>query len=90
MADVTMKTFEFRIAVVLEPNIAAERRSFFRWLGSFLDVSKQTVILDPNIDRASRGASGSGRCDSSQVDFLAEFDLIDRYLLDHPRREMWT
>ena len=29
VADVTVKTFEFRIATVHAPNIAAERRSFF-------------------------------------------------------------
>ena len=40
VADVAVKTFEFRIAVVYAPNIAAERRVFFRRLGSFLDASK--------------------------------------------------
>ena len=73
VADVAVKTFEFRIA-------AAERRAFFRRLGSFLDAS--------NIDRVGRGAIGSGRYDSSLVNFLAEFDLIDWYRLDHPGREM--
>ena len=97
VADVAVKTFEFRIAAVHAPGTAAERRPFFRRLGSFLDASKRTVlvgdwnaILDPNIDRAGRGASGSGRCDSSLVNFLAELDLIDRYRLDHPEKEMWT
>ena len=97
IADVAVKTFEFRIAAVHAPDIASERRPFFRRLESFLDASKRTalvgdwnVILDPNIDRAGRGASGSGRCDSSLVNFLVEFDLIDRYRLDHPGREMWT
>ena len=46
------------------------------------------AILDPNIDRASRDASGMGRCDSL-VDFVAKCDLIDKYRLDHPGREMW-
>ena len=32
--------------------------------------------------------SAYGR-ESSLIDFLAEFDLIDRFHLDHPRREMW-
>ena len=66
-------------------------------MGSILDASKRTVlmgdwntILDPNIDKAGRGASGSGKCDNSLVNFLTEFDLIDRYRLDHPGREMWT
>ena len=97
VADVAVKTFEFRIAAVHARNTSAERRPFFRRLGSFLDASKRAVlvgdcnaILDPNIDRAGRGASGSGRCDNSLVNFLAEFDLIDRYRLDHPGREMWT
>ena len=96
VADVTMKTFEFRIAAVYAPNSAAERRPILRRLGSFLDASKRTVlvgdwnaILDPNIDRASRGASRLVWCDSGLSDFLTEFDLIDRYRLDHPGREMW-
>ena len=97
VADVAVKTVEFRIAEVHAPSTAAERRSFFRCLGSFLDASKRTVlvsdwnaILDLNIDRVGRGANGSGRCDSSLVKFLAEFDLIDRYRLDHTEWEMWT
>ena len=97
MADVAVKTFEFRIAVVHAPNIAAEICVFFRWLGSFLDDSKWTVlvgdwnaILDPKIDRAGRGASGLARCESGLSDLLTEFDLVDRYRLDHPGREMWT
>ena len=97
MAYVAVKTLEFRIAVVYAPNIAGERRLFFRRLGSFLDASKRAVlvgdwnaILDPNVNRAGRGASGSARCDSSLFDFLTEFDLIDRYRLDHSGREMWT
>ena len=95
MANIAVKTFDFRIAVVHAPSTAAERRPFFRRLGSFLDASKRTVlvgdwnaILDPKINGAGRGASGSGRCDSSLINFLAEFDLIDRYRLDHPGREM--
>ena len=97
MADVAVKTFEFRIAAVHVPNFAAERRSFFRRLGSFLDASRRTVlvedwnaILDPSIDRASQGACGLAKCDSGLSDFLTEFDLIDRYCLDHRGREMWT
>ena len=91
VADVAMKTFEFPIAAVYLHNSAATRRHFLWRLGLFLDASKWTVlvgdwnvILDPNIDRASRGASGLVRCNSSLSDFLTEFDLIDRYHLDHP------
>ena len=45
VADVAVKTFEFRVAAVHAPNTAAERRSFFRRLGSFLDASKRTVLV---------------------------------------------
>ena len=89
-----MKTFKFRIAAVHVPNSIAERRSFLRRLGSFLDAPKRTVlvgdwnaILDPNLDRAGRGASGVARCDSALSDFLTEFEW---FRLDHPGREMWT
>ena len=41
VADIDVKTFEFRIAAVYAPNIAGERRLFFRRLGSFLDASKR-------------------------------------------------
>ena len=30
------------------------------------------------------------RCDSALSDFLTEFELVDRFCLDHPGREMWT
>ena len=95
--DVAMKTFKFQIAAVHVPNSAAERCSYLRRLGSFLDASRRTVlvgdwnaILDPNIDRAGWGASSWARCDSGLSDFLTEFDRVDRYHLDHPEREMWT
>ena len=97
VADVAVKTFEFRIEGVHVPNATAERRSFLRRLGSFLDAWKRTVlvgdwnaILDSNIDRAGRGASSVARCDSALSDFLTEFELVDRFRLDHPGREMWT
>ena len=48
------------------------------------------AILDPNIDMAGRGASSLARSDSGLSDFLTEFDLVDRYCLNHPGREMWT
>ena len=47
------------------------------------------AILDPKVDKGGWGASGLGRCESSLIDFLAEFDLIDRFHLDHPGREVW-
>ena len=45
VADVAVKTFKFRIAAVHVPNSIAERRSFLRRLGSFLDASKRTVLV---------------------------------------------
>ena len=97
VADVAVKTFEFRIAVVHVPNTTAERRSFLRRLRSFLDASKRTVlvgdwnaILDPNTDRAGRGANSVVRCDNALSDFLTEFELVDRFRLGHPGWEMWT
>ena len=58
VADVSVKSFEFRVAVVYAPNIAAERVSFFRRLAPFLDDPERIVlvgdwnaILDPKIDR---------------------------------------
>ena len=62
MADVAVKTFEFRIAAVYTPNTASERRPFLRRLGPFLDALRRRVlvgdwnaILDPYIDRVGRG-----------------------------------
>ena len=59
-----------------------------------LDDTKQLVlmgdwnaILDPEI---GRGARRSGRCESSLVGLMTRHDLVDRFRLDHPEREMWT
>ena len=69
VADVAVKSFEFRVAEVYAPNIAAERVSFFRRLTPFVDDLKRVVlmgdwnaILYPKIDRVGRGAKGPGRC----------------------------
>ena len=48
------------------------------------------AILDPKIDKVGRGASSAGRCESSLVGFVTRHDLVDRFRLDHPGREMWT
>ena len=45
VADVAVKTFKFRIAAVHTPSTAAERRLFFRRLGSFLNALKWTVLV---------------------------------------------
>ena len=97
VADVTVKIFEFLVAAVYVPNIVAKRVSFFRRLAPFLDDPKRIIlvgdwnaILDPKIDRVGRRARGSGRCESSLIDFMARYGLVDRFRLDHPEREMWT
>ena len=90
VANVAVKSFEFQVAVVYAPNIAAERVSFFfRRLVPFLDGPKWIVlegdcntILDPKKKR------GSEKCESSLIDFMAHHDVVDRFDLDHPGREM--
>ena len=61
-----------------------------------MDDSKRLVLmddwnasLDSKIDKFGRGASRLGRCESSLVDLMAHHDLVDRFRLDHPGREMW-
>ena len=95
--DVAVKSFKFRLVVVYAPNTTVERISFFRRLAPFLDDSKRLVvmgdwnaILDTNIDKVRQGASRLGRCESSFVGLMACHDLVDRFRLDHPGREMWT
>ena len=82
---------------IYSPNTVAERVSFYRRFVLFLDDPKQLVlmgdwnaILDPKIDRAGRVARGSGGCESSLIDFMAHHDLVDRFHLDHPGKEMCT
>ena len=75
---------------------AEERVSFFRRLASFLDYTKRIVlvgdwnaIVDPKINRVGRGARGPGMCESTLIDLMAHHDLVDRFRLDRPGREMW-
>ena len=95
VADVAVKSFKFRLVAVYAPNTVAERVSFFRWLAPFLDDRKRLVlmgdwnaILDPKIDKVGRGASRSGRCESSLIGLMTCHVLVDRFRLDHPGREM--
>ena len=97
VADVAAKSFKFRLVAVYAPNIVAERVSFFRRLARFLDDTKRLVlmgdwnaILNPKIDKVGRGASRLGRCESSLAGLMIRHDLVDRFCLDHPGREMWT
>ena len=97
VADVAVKSFKFRLVAAYASNIAAERISFFRRLAPFLDDTKRLVlmgdwnaILDPKIDKVGRGARRAGRCESGLVGFVTRHDLVDRFRLDHPGREMWT
>ena len=92
VTDDAWKTFEFRIAAVYAPNSAAVLSAVGVLPGCLEAGSSRgdwNAILDPNIDRAGRGASGLAKCEGSLFDFLTEFDLIDRYRLVHPGREMW-
>ena len=73
-----------------------ERVSFFRRLVPFLDDTKRLVligdwnaILDPKIDKVGWGARRLGRCESSLVCLITRHNLVDRFRLDHPGREMW-
>ena len=95
VADVAVKSFKFRLIAVYASIIAAERISFFRRLAPFLDDTKGLVlmgdwnaILDPKIDKVGRGACRLGRCKSSLAGLMTRHDLVDRFRLDHPGREM--
>ena len=97
VADVAVKSFKFRLVAVYSPNIVVKRVSFFRRLAPFLDDSKRlvlmgdwNVILDPKIDNVGRGARRLGRRESSLVDLMPRQNLVDRFRLEHPGREMWT
>ena len=87
VVNVAVKSFEFQVVAVYAPNIAAER--FFRWLAPFFDNPKRIVlvddwnaILDRKIDRVGKGASGSRRWESSLLDLMARYDLVDSFILD--------
>ena len=93
---VAMKSFAIRVIAIYVPNYIGQRRSLFRRLEPFLGYSKRIVlvgdwnaILHPKLDKAGRGASRLYGCESSLVDFMARFDLVDRSRLDHPGSEMW-
>ena len=97
VADVAVKSFKFRLVTVYAPNIVVERVSFFRRLALFLDDTKRLVlmgdwnaILDPKIDKVGRGARRVSGCESSLAGLMTRHDLVDRFRLDHPGREMWT
>ena len=96
MADDAVKSFEFQLAAVYAPSIAAERIFFFQQLALFLDNLKWivlmgdwNVILDPKIYWVRSRAKDSGIRESNLIDFMACHDLVDRFCLDHLRREMW-
>ena len=47
------------------------------------------AILNQKLDKDGRRTRGSDKSESSLIDLLAEHDLVDRFRLDHPVREMW-
>ena len=78
VADIAVKSFEFQLVVIYAPSNVGERHSFYRRLDPFLDDPKRIIlvgdwnaILDPKIDKAGWGASGSDRCESSLIDLMA-------------------
>ena len=80
---------------VYAPNSAKERVSFYQRLAPFHDDPKRialmsdwNAILDPKIDRVGREARGSRRCESSLIDFMAGPNLVERFHVDHPGREI--
>ena len=97
VADVAVKSFNFRLVAVYTPNIDVERVSFFRRLAPFLDYTKRLVLMDdwnailhPKIDKVWRGTSRLGRCESNLAGLMTRHGLVDRFRLDQPGREMWT
>ena len=85
------------MVAVYAPSINSEWVSFLQQLAPFLDNMHRIVfvvdwnaILDRKIDRVGRGVRGSGRYESSLINLMARHDLVDRFCLNHPRREMWT
>ena len=96
VANVVVKSFKFQVDAVYASNIIAERASFFRQLALYLNDLKWLVlvgdwnaILDPMIDKVGQGARRAGRCKSIAIDLMARHDLVNRFRLDHPAREMW-
>ena len=92
VANVAVKSFEFRVVAVCVLSSVGKRHSFLQWLVPFLDNLKWLVlvgdwdaILDHKLDKARLGASGSDRCESSLIDLQAKHDLVNRFCL-----EMWT
>ena len=85
------------MVAVYAPNIVCKRCSFFRRLAPFFGDPKRLVlvgdwnaILDLKIERVGWIASRSDRCESSLIDLIAQHDLVDRFRLDHPGREIRT
>ena len=78
VADVIVKSFEFRVVAVYVPNCVGERCSFFQWLELSLNDPKHiilvrdwNVILDSMIDKAGRGTRGWDRCESNLINQMA-------------------
>ena len=85
----------FQVVEIQVLTCTAERRYFVQWLGPHLVDSDRIVwikdwILDPKFHRVGLGVTWSAQYKSSLIDFIAEFDLVDRFRLDQPGWEMWT
>ena len=85
LANVTVKSFKFRMVAVYASNIAAEK-VYFLAVSLFLDHPERIVlvddwnaIFDPKTDRVGRGARGSGRRETSLIDLMARYYSVDRF-----------
>ena len=85
LANIAVKSFEFRVVTVYVTNIASKENVllFLDDLKLIVVVGDCNAIFDPEV---GRGASGSGRCESSLIDLMARHYLVDRFRMDHPGR----
>ena len=94
--DIAVRGFKFKVVAVHRLNIPGEKNSLFSWLRPFLTGNKRLVlvgdwnaILDPKLDRVRWSISGTVGYGSSLIDFIAKFDLVVSFCLDHPGSDMW-
>ena len=57
--------------------------------GRLVLLGSWNAIFDSKLDWVWRSGSKSAGFESSLIDFMAKIDL-HRFLLGHPRREMWS
>ena len=72
------------------PLVRERLESFLYDLKRLVLVGDWNTILDFKVDTVGRNASGSDRCESSLIDFMALHDLVNGFCLGHPWKENWT